>query len=189
MAAETLPAATLTRSELMALTTTDMSEEIPAAELTAALATPPFIPAAPLLNLRDMGQLPGCSIPPGRIFRCGQLSSTSAETSAWLADNVAVVYDLRGKRETAARPDPEAEGVDNICIATEGEHRPLLLEPFAKGDGSEAWGEQYLYIAQSYRPTFRKVLLHVHDTPEVPFLFHCTGEWGSWCAWSTRVSC
>jgi hypothetical protein len=27
-----------------------------------------------------------------------------------------------------------------------------------------------------YKPTIRALLEHVRDSPEVPFLFHCTGS-------------
>ncbi|KAI8669213.1 hypothetical protein NW754_008843 [Fusarium falciforme] len=168
---------TLSRADLEALAATHVRDAIPSEPLAAALSSPPFIPTRSLVNVRDLGAVPGSAIRPGRIFRSGMLDAAAAdpEALAWLAANVSTVFDLRSERERAGYPSPEVPGVKFIFYERDGSY-PGSPDPavFAVDDGSTAWREQLLAVARAYKPTIRAVLEHVRDKPQEPFLFHCT---------------
>jgi hypothetical protein len=162
-------------ARLLSLSATDMRLAIPVEELAAALASLPFIANGRLLNLRDMGSVPGSSVRPGRIFRSGWLRQDN-DTADWLGSHVKVVFDLRGGSEAAARPDPVAPGVENVWAehAAPGADLPIVTAAHFGGDGTAGWGTQYLIYTRTLAPVFRAVLQHVRDQPRDPFLFHCT---------------
>jgi hypothetical protein len=188
----------LTRSQLEALSAVSIRDELSADDICAALSTPPFLggqvvtvageaeggtrtttststsAATAVLNGRDLGCVPGSGLRPNLAFRCAMLRPTP-ETTAWLASNVKVVFDLRNHVEVQRSPDPTAEGVRNVPPVLAGTPKRIDLDKFAQGDGSEAWKETYLEILELYAPTFQAVLEHTRDSCE-PFLFHCTGE-------------
>lgn len=171
----------LTRSKLHELTLTDIRDPIPAALLAEAIAAPPFIPGAPrILNLRDLGGAPGSMIRPGLIYRsatlAGETPKDTAESIAWLERNVKKVYDLRREKERDNSRDPDVPGVVNFWVHPSSEYGAPRPDLFTIGDGTVGWKHQYMVIAAGYRETFRNVLEHVRDTPEVPFLIHCTGR-------------
>ena len=167
-----------TREEILALAQTDVRTAIPEASLLPLLTTAPFIPTRSLVNIRDVGAVPGSALPSGRIYRCGALGFAAAdpEAIAWLSGHVKKVFDLRREKERAQNPDPEIPGVENVWYNTEGEYPGPDLADFVKDGGGPAWGEQLLYVAKMYKPTIRALLEHVRDHPEEPFVFHCTGE-------------
>jgi protein tyrosine/serine phosphatase len=174
---------TLSRADLETLTATHVRDAIPSEPLAAALSSPPFITTRSLVNVRDLGAVPGSAIRPGRIFRSGMLDAAAAdpEALAWLAANVGTVFDLRSERERAGYPSPEVPGVKFIFYEPDGSYSgspdPAV---FAVDDGSTAWREQLLAVARAYKPTIRAVLEHVRDKPQEPFLFHCTGKYTSY---------
>ncbi|KAJ4316643.1 hypothetical protein N0V84_007763 [Fusarium piperis] len=167
----------LSRKDLEALTATHVRDAIPSEALTAALSSPPFIPTRSLVNLRDLGAVPGSAIRPGRIFRSGMLDAAAAdpEALAWLANNVSTIFDLRSEGERATYPSPKVPGVKFVFFERDGLY-PGSPDPaeFAVDDGSSAWREQLLAVARAYKPTIRAILEHVRDKPQEPFLFHCT---------------
>ncbi|KAM5352364.1 hypothetical protein ACJ41O_005087 [Fusarium nematophilum] len=166
----------LSRAELEALVATHIRDPIPLGSLTPALSSPPFIPSRSLINVRDVGAVPGSAIRPGRIFRSGMLDAAAADPDAlaWLAANVRTVFDLRSGPERAAYPSPEIPGVRFVFLERESTYPSVDPADFAVDDGSKAWRGQLLAVAAAYRPTIRAVLEHVRDRPEEPFLFHCT---------------
>ncbi|RSM10436.1 hypothetical protein CEP52_003597 [Fusarium oligoseptatum] len=109
---------TLSRADLEDLAATHVRDAIPPEPLAAALSFPPFIPTQSLVNIRDLGAVPGSAIRPGRIFRSGMLDAAAAdpEALAWLAANVGTVFDLRSERERAGYPSPEVPGVKNLFL-------------------------------------------------------------------------
>ncbi|KDN68567.1 hypothetical protein CSUB01_06277 [Colletotrichum sublineola] len=54
----------MTREQLERLTETDVRDLIPADVLLSALASSPFIPSTSLVNIRDLGSVPGSAIHP-----------------------------------------------------------------------------------------------------------------------------
>jgi Tyrosine phosphatase family len=166
------------RGEILALVARDVRDEIPKEVLLPLITTSPFIPSKSLFNLRDVGAVPGSAIHAGRIFRTGALAQAAQdpEAIAWLQTNVKKVFDLRRGPERKAAPDPEVEGVENVWFETEGKYPAPDLAAFAVADGSEAWADQLMTAASSYKPVIRAILQHVRDHPHEPFLFHCTGK-------------
>lgn len=169
--------APLSTAELDALAATDVREAIPPAALLPALTSPPFIPTRSLINLRDVGAVPGSAVPPRRFYRSGVMDAAAADPDAlaWVAANVRRVFDMRLARERQRAPDPHVPGVDNVWLdGQEGYPDPVLAD-FAVDGGRPAWRTQYMSVAMSYSPIIRAVLEHVRDRPEEPVLFHCTG--------------
>ncbi|KAG8677040.1 hypothetical protein FPOAC2_03159 [Fusarium poae] len=166
----------LSRAELVALSATDARYHIPLEPLKAALSSKPFIPTRSLLNIRDLGAVPGSSIHPGRIFRSGMLDSATGDPEAisWLASNIKTVFDLRSKEERAAYPSPTVPGVKFVFFEHVTAYPQPIPADFTVDDGSAAWREQLMAVAAAYKPTIRAILQHVRDKPEEPFLFHCT---------------
>ncbi|KAJ3462979.1 hypothetical protein MRS44_007765 [Fusarium solani] len=162
---------TLSRADLETLTATHVRDAIPSEPLAAALSSPPFITTRSLVNVRDLGAVPGSAIRPGRIFRSGMLDAAAAdpEALAWLAANVGTVFDLRSERERAGYPSPEVPGVKFIFYEPDGSYSgspdPAV---FAVDDGSTAWREQLLAVARAYKPTIRAVLEHTLAGTEQP---------------------
>ncbi|GKU06658.1 tyrosine-protein phosphatase [Fusarium langsethiae] len=166
----------LSRAELEARSATDARDVIPLKPLAAALSSKPFIPTRSLLNIRDLGAVPGSAICPGRIFRSGTLDSAAGDPEAisWLATNIKTVFDLRSEEERAAYPSPKVPGVKFVfCERITAYPQPIPAD-FTVDDGSTAWREQLMAIVAAYKPTIRAILQHVRDKPEEPFLFHCT---------------
>ncbi|GMK57452.1 hypothetical protein CspeluHIS016_0402860 [Cutaneotrichosporon spelunceum] len=168
----TSKATALTRTQLEALTATNIEDTIPEAELAAALASRPFIQAG-LLNLRDLGAVPGSAVRPGLIYRSAKLQD-DASTHAWIGEQVKTVFDLRGEAEVRHSPDPAVDGVANIWFAPERKPDHIDLTRFIDGDGSAEWARQYLAVLELYRPGIRAVLEHIRDRPGQSLLFHCT---------------
>lgn len=167
----------LSRSELEALASIHVSKPIPSDVLSRALSSPPFVPTRSLINIRDLGAVPGSALPRGRFYRSGALDHAAAdpEAIAWLAAHVRRVFDLRKAHERETSPSPAVPGVENVWFEQDGLHTPPALDEFVAGGGSDAWRRQYLMVARVYKPTLRAVLEHVRDRPAEPFLFHCTG--------------
>ncbi|KAM0344583.1 hypothetical protein ACHAPU_007357 [Fusarium lateritium] len=166
----------LSRVELEALSATHTRDPIPLDSLTPALNSKPFVPSRSLINIRDLGAVPGSAIRPGRIFRSGMLDAAAADPEAisWLASNVRTVFDLRSEEERAAYPSPKISGVKFIYHERVAIYPQPTPDDFAVDDGSAAWREQLMAVLAAYRPSIRAVLQHVRDRPMEPFLFHCT---------------
>ncbi|XEV00454.1 hypothetical protein FSHL1_005741 [Fusarium sambucinum] len=166
----------LSRTELEVLSTTDARCHIPPELLRAALSSKPFIPTRSLLNIRDLGAVPGSAIHPGHIFRSGMLDSVADDPEAisWLSSNIKTVFDLRSKEERAAYPSPKVPSIKFVfCERITAYPQPIPAD-FTMDDGSAAWREQLMAVVTAYKPTIRAILQHVRDKPEEPFLFHCT---------------
>jgi hypothetical protein len=167
-----------TTAELDALVKTRVTDPIPPETLYPILSTAPFVPSKSLINARDIGAVPGSKIPAGRIYRTGTLeyASHDPDALAWIKGNVRRIFDLRKPVELENGPDPVIEGVENVWFPGSRDYQTPSLAEFAKGDGSEAWKDQYMAVALTYAPTYKAVLEHIRDRPTEPFLFHCTGE-------------
>ncbi|CAJ0539839.1 Ff.00g072530.m01.CDS01 [Fusarium sp. VM40] len=171
----------VSRDVLEALSATHVRDPIPLEALAPVLNSKPFIPSKSLINVRDLGAVPGSAIRPGLIFRSGMLDAAAADPEAisWLASNVKTVFDLRSVEERAAYPSPEVPGVEFVYherVATYPQPTPA---DFAVDDGSTAWREQLIAVMAAYKPSLRAVLQHVKDEPDEPFLFHCTAPYST----------
>lgn len=164
---------------LDALAATPVREVIAPETFMPIITSSPFIPSRSMLNLRDVGAVPGSSVPAGRFYRCGTLeyASKDPEALAWLAANVRKVFDLRKSgSERDGSLDPVLPGVENVWLPGAGSYPTPNLEDFAKDGGVPAWKTQYLNVALIYRPMLKAVVEHIRDRPREPILFHCTGE-------------
>ncbi|EXK91125.1 hypothetical protein FOQG_06628 [Fusarium oxysporum f. sp. raphani 54005] len=172
----TNPNMALSRAELESIVAVHVREPLPADTLTAAFNSKPFIPTESIINLRDLGAVPGSAIRPGHIFRSGMLDAAAAdpEAMAWLTANVKAVFDLRSKEERATYPSPEITGVKFVFCERVAEYPQPSPADFAVDDGRTAWREQLMVVIAAYKPSIRAVLEHVRDRPNEPFLFHCT---------------
>jgi protein tyrosine/serine phosphatase len=173
----------LSRADLESLVAVHVREPIPADTLTTAFNSKPFVPTESIINLRDLGAVPGSAIRPGHIFRSGMLDAAAAdpEAMAWLAANVKTVFDLRSKEERAAYPGPKIPGVKFVFCERVAEYPQPSPADFSVDDGSTAWRVQLMAVLAAYKPSIRAVLEHVRDKPNEPFLFHCTGKKSSFC--------
>jgi hypothetical protein len=168
----------VSRDVLEALSATHVRDPIPLEALAPALNSKPFIPSKSLINIRDLGTVPGSAIFQGRIFRSGMLDAAAADPEAisWLASNVKTVFDLRSVEERIAYPSPEVPGVEFVYHERVTTYPQPTPADFAVDDGSTAWREQLMAVMAAYKPSIRAVLQHVKDKPNEPFLFHCTGK-------------
>ncbi|KAK2000174.1 hypothetical protein LX36DRAFT_442580 [Colletotrichum falcatum] len=166
----------MTREQLERLTETDVRDPIPADVLLSALASPPFVPSTLLVNLRDLGSVPGSTIRPGFIYRCGTLEAAARDSTAleWLAAKVTRIFDIRSSRERERHVDPEVEGVTNTWFDSTVFDDQRVLEEFVEAGGALGVRKEYLKILDIYQPTIRIILEHVRDKPGEHFLFHCT---------------
>ncbi|WYZ41843.1 hypothetical protein EsH8_V_000738 [Colletotrichum jinshuiense] len=166
----------MTRDQLEHLTETDVRNPIPADVLLPALNSPPFVPSTSLINIRDLGIVPGSSIRPGLVYRCGTLEVTANDPKAlnWLAAHVKHIFDIRSPMERKKAPDPEVKGVVNTWLDSTVVDPKPNLDDFVEGGGEAGVRKEYLKILDIYRPSFRAILEHVRDKPGEAFLFHCT---------------
>lgn len=167
----------MTRDQLEHLTETDVRNPIPADVLLPALNSPPFVPSTSLINIRNLGVVPGSSIRPGLVYRCGTLEATANDPKAldWLAAHVKHIFDIRSPMERKKAPDPEVKGVVNTWLDSTVVDPKPNLDDFVEGGGEAGVRKEYLKILDIYRPSFRAILEHVRDKPGEAFLFHCTG--------------
>ncbi|KAI1060053.1 hypothetical protein LB507_011412 [Fusarium sp. FIESC RH6] len=166
----------LSRAELEAVAAIHAREHIPPAPLNSALSSKPFVPTRSLLNIRDLGAVPGSAIRPGLIFRSGMLDAAAGDPEAisWLASNVKTVFDLRSEEERAAYPSPKVPGVEFIFFERVTTYPQPVPADFTADDGRSAWRVQLMAVVAAYKPTIRAILAHIKDNPNDPFLFHCT---------------
>lgn len=178
-----LPATTRRRSmtvlspeALGELSSRDVATPITGDELSNALSSPPFVPVE-MINIRDIGLVPNCPIPAGKIYRCGQLLDND-ESNKWIKQHVKAIFDLRKAGERKRSPDPTIEGVENVWFDPEQDGwkaQRLLIEDFERDNGSAlGWAEQYILVLRYYYRTYRAALEHIRDKPDEPMLFHCS---------------
>jgi hypothetical protein len=164
----------LSRSELEALVETPVTTVIPTDTLVAALTSPPFYPTKVLINARDVGGLPGSALRPGFAYRTGTIEALHKYPEG-LPPNVKAIFDLRSERERLSSPEPELPGVRTVLCAPSIEGTRPNLDLFVEGKGEAGLIKEYTDVLQLYEAAIRKVLEHVRDSPEQPFLFHCAG--------------
>lgn len=169
---------TLTKDQLASLSETDVRSPIPPEELLPALTSPPFIPSTSLINVRELGAVPGSAILSGLAYRCGtlELAVTDPQALAWLSSSVKRIFDIRSPEERERAPDPQIDGVKNIWFDSTSVDLPPVLDEFVEGGGEAGLRKEYLKVLDIYRQTFYAALEHIRDRPGEPFLFHCTGN-------------
>ena len=81
-----------------------------------------------ILNCRDLAGMKtadGRRIIPGKLLRSGHPGKVAGNTLTWLSDNVDIIINFRGEKESAERPEPVISGIRVI-------HLPII-DSFAAG--------------------------------------------------------
>lgn len=180
---------------------TGMQDTTPIADFTkdapTHLPSPPFISVPGVPNFRDLGGYASATDPthrvkPGLMYRCAQLSQITPEGTSTLTNdlNIKHLYDLRSQPELdkliqAGHPI-EIPGVNRkfTPVYEEEDYSPVVLatkygwytspDKQEGQDYSEGFVNAYRDIAKNAGPAYRHILLHVRDSPDKPFIFHCT---------------
>ena len=138
----------------------------------------PFIPSTSIMNLRDIGNVPGAVIKPGRFYRSGILEYAAHDPSAkaWVSENVKRIFDIRYAEEATGQPDPKFDGVENVQLQWPSRPEGISPEVFIENNGADGWKKEHLEVMKMYGPVYRDILAHVRDRHEEPILFHCAGK-------------
>lgn len=172
----------MSAAHLRAIAEIDVTQPLPADQLKSTLVNPPFIYVPGTFNTRDLGLVPSSSgtsnFRKGYAYRSGALVGLADDGQALLAGKLGVkkIFDLRSVREHAQGPDPVIDGIQNVWRETTEKDAVVELADFIEGHGEKGYVKIYLDVLRIYQPSFKDVLEHVRDNPQVPFLFHCTGE-------------
>ncbi|KAI1084995.1 protein-tyrosine phosphatase-like protein [Whalleya microplaca] len=165
-----------TAAELLKLSETDVSLEIPKEQYGPILYSPPFIYVDGTFNTRDLGLVPGSPMRAGFAIRSGALSRLTDNGKAVLEGKLGIkrVFDLRSPEERTHEPDPVLEGVENTWIQSARPDSTPELPAFVEGGGEGGYREMYLEVIDVYQPSWKAILEHIRDRPADPFLVHCT---------------
>jgi len=174
---------TNTAADLLALSTTDVTQPIHKETLYTILQAPPFVYVPGTFNTRDLGLLPvpeGCPrIRPGFAYRTASLEGLKPEQGgAVLRDKLGIrrIFDLRSAQEHDKKPDPSVEGIEVLKLPSREIDATADLRDFVEGQGEKGYEKMYLEVLDLYQEGLKAVLAHVRDRPGEAFLFHCNGE-------------
>ncbi|KAI0748779.1 protein-tyrosine phosphatase-like protein [Daedaleopsis nitida] len=169
--------------------------------VSQTLSAPPFVTIEGVPNVRDFGAgytsvLPSAAdfkfhseslstgrtyIKPLHLFRSGEPTRISSRGVEQLrALGVSKVFDLRADFEITEykTATPVIEGVEvvraPIIVETMG-HLEIAdrLKEFGENE-VEAFVKVYTVILKAAGPTLEKILVHMRDSPDEPWLMHCT---------------
>ncbi|KAK1144094.1 hypothetical protein N8T08_005756 [Aspergillus melleus] len=161
---------------LAALLATDIRESLPEELVAHTISHPPFVCIPGTFNVRDLAA-PGWILRPGQIYRSGALTHVTDQGKRALVQKLGItkIFDLRNPSERLKSPSPEIPGTETIWIPYSAEPGEINLEAFARGD-HDFTGFMGLYqnILDISGPTYQRVFEHIRDSPDEPFLFHCT---------------
>ncbi|MEU9090941.1 tyrosine-protein phosphatase [Streptomyces sp. NPDC048428] len=152
------------------------------------------VPAASVLNLRDLGGIAlgsGRQVRPGVVLRSGQLSGLDPVHDAAVAGlGIRTVVDLRTADERASAPDRLPPGARLFVADVLGDDpgvaparlRALLADPveaerlLGGGKAEEMFAETYRQMVLSPRAAaaYRAFVETAADDAARPVLFHCT---------------
>ncbi|KAI0012484.1 protein-tyrosine phosphatase-like protein [Xylariaceae sp. FL0662B] len=165
-----------TAAELLRLSETDVSQEIPKEQYGPVIYSPPFVYVDGTFNTRDLGLVPDSPVRAGFIFRSGALGALTDNGKAVLEGKLGIkrVFDLRSPEERGLQPDPALDGIENTWIQSSRPDSTPDLDTFVSGGGEEGYREMYLEVLDVYQASWRAILDHIRDRPADPFLVHCT---------------
>ncbi|MER6116592.1 tyrosine-protein phosphatase [Streptomyces sp. A0642] len=152
------------------------------------------VPAASVLNLRDLGGIPlgpGRQVRPGVVLRSGHLGGPDPAQEAAVAElGIRTVVDLRTAEERASAPDRLPPGARLFVADVLGDDpgvaparlRALLADPveaerlLGGGKAEGMFAETYRQVVLSPRAAaaYRAFLETAADDAARPVLFHCT---------------
>ncbi|KAF2420563.1 hypothetical protein EJ08DRAFT_24944 [Tothia fuscella] len=158
------------------IASTSIFHAIPDNVLADALTTPPFVPIPGALNLRDLGLLTPSTVKPGLIYRSGALHTLPPSSTPFLKSQLHLrkIYDFRSENERAKGPDPEVEGVKNICLNYTEKPSRAVPGDFKLNGGVDAYVKMYDDVLRVHAQSYKTVLMHLRDRPGEAVLFHCS---------------
>jgi protein-tyrosine phosphatase len=133
------------------------------------------------LNFRDLGgiqNIDGRKVKPGLLFRSGDFFTLSPEDIRKLEElKLAVIIDLRAKREIISRPDKTISTVKEIIHidihdAARDKAEKFLEENDAKGLETVLIGD-YVRMVNVHQHDFRRFLGILANTNNLPLVYHC----------------
>lgn len=131
------------------------------------------------VNFRDIGGYKtkdGKEVKWGKVFRSADVSHLTAPDLEVLSQkHIGTVIDFRGVKESQAAPDHLPPGTDYTLSPAGSDSLPdmkQLAELIRKGDFMQSFYSNTAYLAERYRPMFRK-LIALPDTEAL--MYHCTG--------------
>ncbi|KAF2674173.1 hypothetical protein BT63DRAFT_366642 [Microthyrium microscopicum] len=163
-------------SNLLNLAHTPITAAIDEHELAVAITSPPFIPLASALNLRDIGSLERSTVRPALCYRSGTLHKMKPDDLAFLRDvcQIHTIFDLRVEKERLRDPSPEVTGVTTVWVPPEVPPQQIDPADFVANDGLDGFMKIYGDVLRVQGAIFKLVFEFIRDNPRRPFLFHCT---------------
>ncbi|CAG8112939.1 unnamed protein product [Penicillium salamii] len=155
---------------------TDIRSPIPEAVVSKITSLPPFIPIQGVSNFRDLSH-DGNKLRPGYVYRSGNLSDIMDSGKSIIATELGIttIFDLRNEAERQKAPPPSIPGVDTIWMPYGARPATLNLRDFAGEDkGAAGFVKMYSGILEAAKPCFTEVFTHIRDSPDDPFIFHCS---------------
>ena len=140
-----------------------------------------------LNNTRDLGGMitkDGRKIRPGRLIRSSRL--TDLGDPDWLAENVALVVDLRSSKEAGEEPDVVVPGVEYLHlpifevngagVSRDKESRKRLIDSSGPEESRECMASVYLrFVSDDFcLSQYRKFMHLLLEPREKAVLWHCT---------------
>ncbi|KAJ5347181.1 hypothetical protein MYU51_004493 [Penicillium brevicompactum] len=155
---------------------TDIRSPIPEALVSKITSLPPFIPIQGVSNFRDLSHDDN-KLRPGYVYRSGNLSDVMESGKAIIATELGIttIFDLRNEGERQKAPPASIPGVDTIWMPYGSSPATLNLRDFAGEDkGAAGFVKMYSGILRAAKPCFAEVFTHIRDSPDDPFIFHCS---------------
>lgn len=168
----------LESQEYLDVLNTDIRSPIPEALASKIISLPPFIPIQGVSNFRDLSHDDN-KLRPGYVYRSGNLSDVMESGKAIIATELGIttIFDLRNEGERQKAPPASIPGVDTVWMPYGAKPATLNLRDFAGEDkGASGFVKMYSGILEAAKPCFVEVFTHIRDSPDDPFIFHCSGK-------------
>ncbi|CAI7587904.1 unnamed protein product [Penicillium bialowiezense] len=166
----------LESQEYLDVLNTDIRSPIPEALASKITSLPPFIPIQGVTNFRDLSHDDN-KLRPGYVYRSGNLSDVMESGKAIIATELGIttIFDLRNEGERQKAPPASIPGVDTVWMPYGAKPATLNLRDFAGEDkGASGFVKMYSGILEAAKPCFVEVFTHIRDSPDDPFIFHCS---------------
>lgn len=168
-----------TNYDLDIILATPATQPIDSNTVESILGSPPFISLPGLFNARDLSDDTLTNLRSSYIYRSGSLENiTSSSAQAFLALEIAHIFDLRSERERQSAPEPNLPGISVSWHPStyDDPTNPVQITSTTYRDAGGEYSllQMYLDMLASHRDSFKAVFEHILHRPDKPFLFHCT---------------